>query len=96
MSLLTGFMMKEDRKPLRYMTNGIVAINFCWSKEEEQNEGMGAGVTPPPHPQVERRRSYLVKAQSVDEVHGHVRLGQVDDQPGGHVEKGHLQTTHSP
>lgn len=32
--------MKEDRKPLKYMTNGIVAMNFCLSKKEEQNEVM--------------------------------------------------------
>lgn len=39
-SLLTGFMIKEERKPLRYMTNGIVAMNFCWSKKKEPNEEM--------------------------------------------------------
>ena len=38
MSLLTGFMMKEDRKPLRYITNGIVAMNFCWREKEKENE----------------------------------------------------------
>lgn len=32
--------MKEDRKPLKYMTNGIVAMYFCWSKKEDQNEVM--------------------------------------------------------
>lgn len=26
-------MMKEDRNPLRYMTNGIVAMNFCGSEK---------------------------------------------------------------
>lgn len=31
-------MMKEDRNPLTYITSGIVAINFCWSEKEEQNE----------------------------------------------------------
>lgn len=30
-------MMKEDRNPLRYMTNGIVAINFCWSKKNRRS-----------------------------------------------------------
>lgn len=39
-SLLTGFMIKEERKPLRYMTNGIVAMNFCRSKKKEPNEEM--------------------------------------------------------
>lgn len=38
MSLLTGFMMKEDRKPLRYITKGMVAMNFCWREKEEQSE----------------------------------------------------------
>lgn len=38
MSLLTGFIMKEDRKPLTYITNGIVAMNFCWREEEKQSE----------------------------------------------------------
>lgn len=36
MSLLRGFMMKEDRKPLRYITNGIVAMNFCWREKEAE------------------------------------------------------------
>lgn len=34
-------MMKEDRNPLRYMTKGIVAINFCWRKKEAQSEETG-------------------------------------------------------
>lgn len=38
MSLLRGFMMKEDRKPLTYITNGIVAINFCWRDKEKWQE----------------------------------------------------------
>lgn len=29
-------MMKEDRKPLRYMTSGMVAINFCGSKKKKE------------------------------------------------------------
>lgn len=27
--LLTGFMRKEEKKPLRYITSGMVAMNFC-------------------------------------------------------------------
>lgn len=37
-SLLTGFMIKEERKPLRYMTNGIVAMNFCWRKKKKRSQ----------------------------------------------------------
>lgn len=40
-------MMKEDRNPLRYMTNGMVAINFCWSQKEEQDEETATAVTWP-------------------------------------------------
>lgn len=39
MSLLTGFMMKEDKKPLRYITNGMVAMKFCSSEKEEESDG---------------------------------------------------------
>lgn len=76
-TLLIGFIMKEERNPLRHMTNGIVAMNFCWSKgEEEQNEGP---VTKIEYESRSSRCCYLVEAQSVDQVHGHVCLGQVDD-----------------
>lgn len=39
-------MTKEDKKPLKYMTNGIVAMNFCQEqKGEVQNEVMLTNVT---------------------------------------------------
>jgi len=37
------------------------------------------------------RARYLGQPQGVDEVHGDVGLRQVDHEPGGHVEQGHLQ-----
>lgn len=30
--------MKEDKKPLRYITKGIVAMNFCWREQEEKHQ----------------------------------------------------------
>lgn len=38
MSLLSGFMTKEERKPLRYITRGMVAMNFCWWREERERQ----------------------------------------------------------
>lgn len=37
--LLTGFMRKEEKKPLRYITSGMVAMNFCGA------EWVGIGVS---------------------------------------------------
>lgn len=38
--LLTGFMRKEEKKPLRYITSGMVAMNFCQGR-------VGMGVSGP-------------------------------------------------
>jgi len=32
-------MMKEDRKPLRYITSGIIAMNFFWRKNRTNDHG---------------------------------------------------------
>lgn len=63
-------MMKEDRKPLRYITNGMVAMNFCWREKEKQNEQTAVmqnitdGVLG-----MSRIWCYLGQTQSVDEIH---------------------------
>lgn len=40
MHLLMGFMRKEEKKPLRYITSGMVAMNFCWGRAVTGNLGM--------------------------------------------------------
>lgn len=39
MRLLTGFMRKEEKKPLKYITSGMVAINFCGGRGNNSQEG---------------------------------------------------------
>lgn len=39
MRLLTGFMRKEEKKPLKYITRGMVAMNFCGGSGNGGQEG---------------------------------------------------------
>lgn len=86
-------MMKDERKPLRYITKGMVAINFCWreKKKWQENEMSSPTNRGSGREAAGLRARYLVQAQSVEEIHGDVGLRQVDYQPGAHVEQGDLQ-----
>lgn len=76
--------MKEDRKPLMYITRGIVAMNLCWRKRRRI---FGKKTFDVKHEvNVIYREIYLGQVQGVDEIHGDVCLGQIDYQPGGHVQ----------
>lgn len=49
--LLTGFMRKEEKKPLRYITSGMVAMNFCRAERARQEGRSGWRCCPaPPRP----------------------------------------------
>ena len=51
MHLLTGFRRKEERKPLRYITSGMVAMNFCRGRAGTGVSGVAhqaRGPAPPP------------------------------------------------
>lgn len=50
--LLTGFMRKEEKKPLRYITSGMVAMNFCRAKRAWAHQEGCSGSAPavPPRP----------------------------------------------
>jgi hypothetical protein len=39
MRRLTGFMRKEEKKPLKYITRGMVAMNFCGGRGNGGPEG---------------------------------------------------------
>ena len=81
--------MKEDRKPLRYITNGIVAMNFCWrAKEAEWRDRAETAdrIWLRTDDTDMKQNGYLGQTQSVDEIHWDVGLRQIDYQPGGHVE----------
>lgn len=88
MHLLTGFMRKEERKPLKYITRGMVAMNFCCGKGGGGQRGLpgrrdGVHATRPP--------THLGQAERICQVHGNVGLRQVHDEPCGHVQHAHLR-----
>ncbi len=80
--------MKEDRKPLTYITNGIVAMNFCWRDKEKQwiNDEERlllcwlsiTGIVATMNMKMVLMICYLGQTQSVDEIHWDVGLRQVD------------------
>lgn len=91
--LFTGFMRKEERKPLMYITRGMVAMYFCKRQglgDELWVISMGPLPMQPRHVGRDLPCAHLGQQQRVGEVHGDVGLGQVDDEPGGHVEHRNL------
>lgn len=83
-------MRKEEKKPLRYITSGMVAMNFCWGRVDMGVAGGPPGALDPPHSPGPPAPAHLGQVEGVGEVHGHVRLGQVHDEPRAHVQEAHL------
>lgn len=81
MNLLTGFMRKEETKPLRHITSGMVAMNFC---RGEHSRGRGMGCKPLRGPTVSHPMTmacqgpapvaHLRQVEGIGEVHGDVAL----------------------
>lgn len=40
MHLFTGFMRKEEQKPLRYITSGMVAMNLCRVERAQTHQAL--------------------------------------------------------